>query len=236
MKRFLTICGFAALTMPVHAGLVLQQNWIPRTYDNKLHQMIPARSQWSIVNDPSTAFSLFDLVLWLLAILLVVLLVRRLQPLFKRRALEHSGIVTALAVQKIGRYVVAGSKKSGRFLLRLSYYLAAIFLAGFILWVLFSQAVRCGCFQSAQVQCKEWLSYVPVHLREVLTGLCAIAMAFLGWVTFSPEWNGKFRRRLRLFGVAACFGLVAAFFSMAASDEVNGVVQIESKLIPHSVK
>jgi hypothetical protein len=84
MKRFLSVTCFLALALPVQAGLVLQEKHFPRAYDSKLHQPIPARAEWSLVNDPQAAFTLIDLVLWLLAGLLIILLVRGMLRLFRR--------------------------------------------------------------------------------------------------------------------------------------------------------
>lgn len=84
MRSFLSITCSLALALPVHAGLVLQEKHFPRAYDSKLHQPIPAQAEWSLVNDPYTGFTLLDLMLWLLAGLLIIFLVRGLLRLFRR--------------------------------------------------------------------------------------------------------------------------------------------------------
>lgn len=84
MNRFLSITCSLALALPVHAGLVLQGKLIPKAYDSTSHQPIPARAEWSLVNDPQAAFTLLDLMLWLLAGLLIILLVRGMLRLFRR--------------------------------------------------------------------------------------------------------------------------------------------------------
>ncbi len=168
-------------------------------------------------------FDAINIVLWVLISMSAVILVhwafRQYKPSPK-------------AIQKV-QYTFGWLKKLVRWA---ACSVAILSVTGLILWALWVQADRVGFFPAAQVQCQEWLSYIPVRFREIITGLCAIVMASTGWISFSTKWNGKIGERLRLFGVAACFGLVVAFFSTAAVDKVNGVVQIDSKLIPHSVQ
>jgi hypothetical protein len=132
----------------VQAGLVLQKKYVRGC------------AEWSLVNDPHTAFTLFDLTLWLLVGLLGVLLVRGLLRLFKRRGSYKEPSINLKAIastlrrvgKPIGVQMYTSGLQLGIWLTKFATFMiraTAVGLAAYILWLLAVAAFQYG--QSSSV-------------------------------------------------------------------------------------